>query len=356
MSNEELVALIQAGEREKLAELWEQVERFVAVKAHRRHLLSDGLGGVEVEDLYQSGYLALVAAVDTYDPTAGRSFISWLALALKTAFAEAGSYRSSKQARDPLHRAGSVDMPVSEDNDTAIVDLIADPDAAQGFQDAEDRVYREQLRGALEKALDELPARQGDTLRRRFYQSQSLREIAAAEGVYPEAVRQWQEKGLRALRRRRELQQFVETRTPYYGHWGARTGERTTEMIVLKRERLTEPRDERPSLDRELLEAQAAGVSRDYIDSIADPFVRIAFRMRFSLCFSWKEVAAVIGCGRTWTDVRDACLRYFKAHPEPSQKEGDGYGGEPRQNAAEAIEGTGEDKDTAQKERPSGGP
>lgn len=106
MSNEELVALIQAGERGKLAELWEQVERFVAVKAYRRHLLSDGLGGVEVEDLYQSGYLALVAAADSFNPAAGRSFISWLALALKTAFAEAGNYRSSKQARDPLHRAG----------------------------------------------------------------------------------------------------------------------------------------------------------------------------------------------------------------------------------------------------------
>lgn len=213
-------------------------------------------------------------------------------------------------------------MPVSEDNDTAIVDLIADPGAAQDLQDAEDRIYREQLRGALEKALNHLPDRQADTLRRRFYQEQSLREIAAAEGVYPEAVRQWQMKGLRALRRRRELQQFVETRTPYYGHWSARTGERTTEMIVLKRERLAEPQEERPGPDRELLEARAAGVSKDYIDAIEDPFVRIAFRMRFQLRFSWKEVASVIGCGRTWTNVRDACLRYFKAHPEPSQKEG----------------------------------
>lgn len=321
MSNEELVALIQAGEREKLAELWGQVERFVAVKAYRRHLLSDGLGSVKVEDLYQSGYLALVAAADSFNPAAGRSFISWLAPALKTSFAEAGSYRSSKQARDPLHRAASVDVPVSDGSDTAIVDLIADPGAAQDLQDAEDRVYREQLRGALEKALNHLPDRQADTLRRRFYQEQSLREIAATEGVYPEAVRQWQMKGLRALRRRRELQQFVEERTPFYMHVGVRTGERTTEMIVLKRERLAEPREERPGPDHELLEAQAAGVSRDYIDSIADPFVRIAFRMRFSLRFSWKEVAAVIGCGRTWTDVRDVCLRYFKAHPEPSREE-----------------------------------
>ena len=137
MTNEELVALIQSGERDKLPELWEQVERFVAQQARRRHLLSGGAGGVEAENLYQSGYIALVAAVDSYDPAAGRAFIGWLALALKTAFAEAGGCRSIKQARDPLRHAGSLDVPVSEDDNTMIGDLIADPGAAQDFQDAE---------------------------------------------------------------------------------------------------------------------------------------------------------------------------------------------------------------------------
>lgn len=45
MSNEELVALIQGGERERLPDLWEQVERFVRQQAHRRFVLSAGLGG-----------------------------------------------------------------------------------------------------------------------------------------------------------------------------------------------------------------------------------------------------------------------------------------------------------------------
>ena len=47
MNNEELVALIQGGEREKLPELWCQVERFVVQQAHRRLVLSDSMGGVE---------------------------------------------------------------------------------------------------------------------------------------------------------------------------------------------------------------------------------------------------------------------------------------------------------------------
>lgn len=201
----------------------------------------------------------LVAAADTYDITAGRSFIGWLSLALKTAFAEAGGYRSCKQARDLLHHSGSLDVPTSEDSDTVIGNLIPDPGAAQDFQDAEDRLYLGQLHNALEKSLDELPDRQGDTLRRRFYQNRSLEDIAVAEGISKEAVRQWQMKGLRALRQRQELQRFVEERTPYYLRVGVsdfqRTGESAVERIVFRRERLAGPRAERPKLDRVRLEA-----------------------------------------------------------------------------------------------------
>lgn len=242
MTNEELVELIQAGEPDRLPELWDQVERFVAVQAHRRLVLTDGLGGVEFGDLYDAGYLALAAAADTFDPNAGRSFIGWLALALKTAFAEAGGYRSRKQARDLLHRAGSLDAPAGETEDgTTLGEFQADPAAAQALEDVEHRLYLDQLHDALERALTILPEQQSSVLRRRYYRGQTLDEIAAAEGVYKETVRQWQEKGLRALRRPRvwrELGQFVEARTPYYWNWGAHTGERTAEMIALMREEL----------------------------------------------------------------------------------------------------------------------
>lgn len=322
MTNEELVALIQAGERDRLSELWGQMERFVAQQASRRIVLSGGIGGVEFGDLYNAGYLALVAAADTYDPAAGRSFIGWLALALKTAFAEAGGYRSRKQARDPLHRAGSMDAPASEDSDTAIGELIEDPRAAQNLQDAEDSIWLEQLHDALEKALDELPAHQGDTLRRRFYQTRSLENIAAAEGVSKEAVRLWQGKGLQALRQEAELQQFVEERTPYYLRVGVsefqRTGESAVERIVIRREQLRGPRPERPKLDRAQLEVQAASVGEDYINAIEDPFIRIFFRLRFLQGLSWKEVAAVASGGKTGGAVRDSCLRYLSKHPDIS--------------------------------------
>lgn len=161
-------------------------------------------------------------------------------------------------------------------------------------------------------------------MRRRFYQNRSLEDIATAEGISKEAVRQWQIKGLQALRHQRELQGFVEERTPYYLRVGVsdfrRTGESAVERIVFKRERLTESREERPKLDRVRLEAQAASVSEEYINAIEDPLVRVFFRLRFLRGLSWKEVAAAVGSGKTWPAVRDACLRYLNTHPGPSQE------------------------------------
>ena len=91
MSSEELVVKIQAGAVELMGQLWEQVERLVKWKAKRIMTVLEGCPGrgVEFEDLYQSGYLAMVAAVNTYDPAAGGAFSTWLMYHLKTAFAEA---------------------------------------------------------------------------------------------------------------------------------------------------------------------------------------------------------------------------------------------------------------------------
>ena len=122
MTNEELVALIQAGERDRLPELWEQVERFVALQANRLlHAMGDRAAahGLEYNDLYNSGYIALVAAADSYKPEADMQFIGWFAFYLKTAFAEAGGWRGRKQ--NPLNNSTSMDKPVGEEDDGGTV-------------------------------------------------------------------------------------------------------------------------------------------------------------------------------------------------------------------------------------------
>lgn len=212
MTNEELVERVQAGERDTLSELWTHVERFVARQARSRLILSGGLGGVEFGDLYNSGYIALIAAANTYDPAAGRSFIGWLSLSLKTAFAEAGGYRSHKQALDPLHRAGSLNAPLgNDDEDGTMMDVQEDPTAAQEFQEVEHRLYLEQLHDALESAMKTLPEADRAVLVARYYQGRTRREIGPH-------TRQKEERALASLRRSNvghQLWQFVQGTAQY---------------------------------------------------------------------------------------------------------------------------------------------
>lgn len=202
MTNEQLVERIQAGEREWLLELWQQVERFVAMRSIMRVRALNGGGGVTVDDLIQSGYIAMVSAAESFDPEQGMAFVGWLNLALKTAFAEAIGRRSRRQSLDPLHRAGNLDAPIGDDEDGATVgDLQADPSADTGFAEAEGRIWGEQLHAALEKSLGLLPEDERTIIIIRFYQGKTVREAGRILSVGPGKAASLERRALGSLRR-----------------------------------------------------------------------------------------------------------------------------------------------------------
>lgn len=177
MTNEELVALIQAGERDRMGDLWKNVELFIWQQAHL--WIAWGIDGVTAEDLCQSGYLALVDAANTYDPHKGKSFIGWLALFLKTAFNAAAGLRSERQRRDPLHHAMSVDAPAYQDEaGPTVAELVPDESAALAFAVAE----CEDCRDVIAAALDSLPEGQGELLRCYYLRGEGIAAAAAAAG------------------------------------------------------------------------------------------------------------------------------------------------------------------------------
>lgn len=177
MTNEELVALIQGGERDRMEELWRNVERFVWQQAGRRILR--GADGVTVEDLYQSGYLALVDAANSYDAGRGMSFIGWLAVVLKNAFNAAAGRRSERQRRDPLHQAVSADVPAYQDEaGPTVSELVPDESAVLAFLTVE----WEGCRDVIEAALKSLPAGQGELLRRYYLLQEGIDVAATAAG------------------------------------------------------------------------------------------------------------------------------------------------------------------------------
>lgn len=164
MSNEELAAAIQAGERDRIMELWEQVRRFAFQQARRWAYL--GRGGVSIDDLMQCAFLALLAALEGWKPEAG-AFLTWYGFRLKAAFTEATGQRTKRERLDPLDTAASIDKPLDEGEGEALTlaDVIPDPQAAEALEGvgAWDTLYR---------AVDGLPEAQREAVRRRYWLEQ----------------------------------------------------------------------------------------------------------------------------------------------------------------------------------------
>ena len=203
MSNEELVAAIQAGE-DRMNELWEQMAGLVKWKAKRIMTALEACGshGVELEDLCQSGYPALVEAVDTYHPAAGGAFSTWFMYHLKKAFAETTGYRTQKGRKEPLNNFISLDTPLSDDVDSNdLMDVIADPAGLQWRESLEESVWRKQLQEAVESALSDVPEQYREILRLRYWEDMTLEEIGDLRSISKERVRQMENKGIRILRR-----------------------------------------------------------------------------------------------------------------------------------------------------------
>jgi len=199
MSNEELVAAIQSGENERMGELWAQIEKFIAWKAQRIMTTMDESSTIEVDDLIQSGYFALVAAVKSYKAGDG-PFLKWLSYYLKTAFAETAGYRTSKMQNDPMRHALSMDYPIGEDSDNTFGEMVPDPNAGAPMDAIEDDLWNEQLHAALDTALDAIPPQYSDVVRMRFYEGKALEEISQEIKVSRERVRQLENKGIKLLR------------------------------------------------------------------------------------------------------------------------------------------------------------
>ena len=213
-SNEELVAMIQAGEREQLPALWDQVQAFVRFEAARwLRAWQKSRPSLEFDDLYQYGYIALCEAVKTYQEGENMSFIGWLAFYLKTEFAQEIGCRTPKQLRERRTLVLSLDAPLGgEAEDITLGDMVADQE--DKYADVETAVYHEQLKAVVGKALKELPQPQREAIQLRYYDGLTLAEIGGEIGISTEQARQRENKGLRALRKGRAA---ADLREAYYG-------------------------------------------------------------------------------------------------------------------------------------------
>ena len=231
---ERLVLRAQGGESGAMPELWERVSRFVSWKSRTYFAAMPPASGAELDDLTQSGWLALNDAVRRYDPhRESGSFLQLFSLCLKTAFRQAAGGRQLDPLRDPATR--SLSEPIGNDEDAAPLEDVV-PSERDDVAEAEDRVFVQQLNSALNAALDGLQPAENELLRRRYYAGVPLAQLAERAGTSTSRIQQRERDALRKLRQSKDgprLREFLDGMTDYYsGH--------SAESVVCRRETLTE--------------------------------------------------------------------------------------------------------------------
>ena len=283
MTNEEWAIEIQEG-REDYTALWEQVRRFVCQQANRYFAMYCGSctrAGVELDDLIQCGFMALRDAVRAYRPESGYSLLSYIKYPLLKHFRAACGIRTTR--RDPLNNCASLDKPVGDEGEATLGDLQPSQSAAQDVEAVLERKYMTELHEAIETALDTLDTVQRETIRRRYWNRETLQAVAKDIGITPERVRQRESAALRRLRSGpcvKLLKPFVdEIRAGYAWRgtsWGAwkSTGVSSVEKAVEKTDELIRRLSEQRERDKEtfcaLLHITPEEFDRRYIEPRAN--------------------------------------------------------------------------------------
>lgn len=195
MSNEELAVLARDGDCQVLLQLWSQVKHMVYQQAARWA----GRGGTTVEDLTQTGFIAVLRAVGTYDPEKAK-FSTYLFRLLRSEFSSATGQGTTRTRLDPLQHAVSLDAPLEDGEDTTLADFIPDPAAEVEITAIDEQDRQARLHAELEIALSSLSDEERRTIRTRYYRGQTLDAIAVAEGISKVTVSRREQLALRRLR------------------------------------------------------------------------------------------------------------------------------------------------------------
>lgn len=210
MTNEELAVKAKAHEDLAVLELWEAVRRFVEMKAAQYLRAADYNTIAEYDDLAQDGFIAMLDAVELFDPERGTKFTTILTYTIKKRFAEEGGHRSQKQQRSrSIQFAESLDAPVQTEVGEfgSYKEVIIDPCGEYAFALVEYYDYRRYVRRLLYAALQSLTDTQRERIIRYYFHNVTMEEMGGSLESR-QTIQQSINRGLRYLRRgkyRREL-------------------------------------------------------------------------------------------------------------------------------------------------------
>lgn len=214
MTNERLAELIKEGHGEYCTQLWEQTKKLYHIKVfnfynrNRERCISYG---VEIEDLQQSSYFAMLAAVEAYDSSKGYKFVTYIDYHLRNELNTLTGI--TRQRKNPLNNCNSLDKPVDDESEDTYLDFIEDEESHRAYEETDRQITLDKLRYVVDEALRSLQPNYADVLKLRYFDRLSLKEIAELKGVSLNAIREREKqaiKKLKASQYMRELNTFKE--------------------------------------------------------------------------------------------------------------------------------------------------
>lgn len=199
MTNESLATAIQNGQDSFIEQLWLQCYGYIRKQAIR-WAAAWSRTDVDADDLTQSGYFAICAAVEGWDADRGCSFISYLDFCLKTEYAKAVGCRTTAQSKEPIHNSIRFETPVSNDSDGLAIGDKLGADCVE-LEAADESIYQDQLSSLVREAVAALPDRQQQAIEAHYLQGRSYSEICQDMNCASSYVGQLCKCGLRSLKK-----------------------------------------------------------------------------------------------------------------------------------------------------------
>ena len=235
MTNESLVKAIRAGAREKALALLEQNAGIMRRIALRYWPTAQRNRGAEFEDLTQAAALGLLAAVDAWDEDRGNFLtvaVFYMRRELCTLLGLRGRERL-ENAAPPL----SLCAPLDADEETELMETIADENA----EDPQAAAEESELRRIVREAVEELPPPGAEAVKGHRLDGKPWAQLAAETGRSAEELRKAEQVSMRQLSRKKKLLYlWHEYGAACWGHVGVQRFSNTwtsaTEAAVLRRE------------------------------------------------------------------------------------------------------------------------
>lgn len=200
------IAIAAKDDASQLETLWNAVKRLIVLWARKYHSQQNSRL-YDIENLIQSGYLALFYAVRRYDPNKCVEFSSYLHYHIRRCFAEVSGHRGTK-LRPELY-ADSLDEELSGDNDLTKFDILPDPTAHLAYDDAIERVASKQAFELLLPEIEKLEEQQRKTIISIFFEDMTYKQIAKNMNISVECVRKQRDKAISMLRKSRVVSRLA---------------------------------------------------------------------------------------------------------------------------------------------------